>query len=131
MEDEIKKLLDQGLIEPSRSPWQSLIVLVPKNTDSPSWRSYGDFRKLNEVLFEPKLALPRIMDIIDDMAGARYFTTLDLVAGFNQLPIHEDSRNRLSIITEIGTYQYKVLPFGINQASAVFQQTMNTWFGNF
>ena len=58
------------------------------------------------------------------------FTTLDLVAEFNQIPVHLDSRDKISIITECGTFRYKVLPFGINQASAVFQQTMTTLFAD-
>ena len=127
---EIQRLLDQGIIEPSRSPWQSPVVLVPKNTDPPTWRMCGDYRRLNTAVVEPKFCMPLISDILDSMKGGRYFTTIDLVQGYNQIPIHEDSRDKLSIITEAGTYRYKVLPFGVNLASSVFQQTMNTLFGD-
>ncbi|GAU99818.1 hypothetical protein RvY_10760 [Ramazzottius varieornatus] len=127
---EIKKLIDQGLIEPSRSPWASPVVLVPKNTDPPSWRMCGDYRRLNTVVVEPKYCMLLISDILDSMGGGRYFTTIHLVQGYNQILVHEDSRDKLSVITEAGKFRYKVLPFGVNLASSIFQQTMNTLSGD-
>ena len=81
-------------------------------------------------MIEPKFAMPRITDIIDDMTESKFSTTLDSVAGFNRILVHHDSRDKISIITECGTFRYEVLPFGINQASTVFQQTMTTLFAD-
>ena len=95
IKETIDKLLKAGIISPSRSPWASPVLLVPKSDNPKSvsdWRMCVDYRKLNEVTKKEIYAIPRIEDAIDALNGARYFTTLDLASGYFQIPMDEESK---------------------------------------
>ena len=76
----LKDMLNKGVIEPSSSPWMSLIVLVKKKDGST--RFCVDYHKLNEVTVKDSYHLPRIDDCLDALAGCRSFSTLDLCSGY-------------------------------------------------
>lgn len=79
----------RGLIRPSRSSWGSAVVFVTKSDGS--LRFCVDYRELNKVTVRNKYLLPRIDDLFDQLHGASVFSQLDLVSGFHQLRIAEDS----------------------------------------
>ena len=58
IEDEVKSLLSNGIIRPSKSPWSSPIILIPK-TDG-SKRMCVNYKKLNNVTVKDKYPIPRI-----------------------------------------------------------------------
>ena len=78
-------MLEQGVIQPSSSPWASPIVLVKKK-DGP-FRFCVDYRKLSSVTKKDTHPLPRVDDLLDALAGSKYFSTLDLRAGYWQLSV--------------------------------------------
>lgn len=123
---QVQNLLSNNLIEPSRSSYNSPILLVPKKSSSgeKKWRMCIDFRQLNKKLVPDKYPLPRIDDILDNLGRAKWFSTLDLFSGFFQIPLEEDSRKLTSFSTEDGSFQYKVLPFGLNIAPNSFARMM-------
>ena len=65
--DEVDKMLRQGIIEPSNSPWSSPIVLVDKKDGT--YRFCVDFRKLNEATRKDAYPLPRTDDLLDELGG--------------------------------------------------------------
>jgi hypothetical protein len=84
----INKMLEMGVIEPSESPWAANCYLVPKKDDEGRWvakRFITDFRSLNAVTKKMSIPLPRIEDVINRLNNAKYFSTLDLAAGFWQV----------------------------------------------
>lgn len=127
---QVKILLENDLIELSKSPYNSPIIIVPKkSTDgTPKYRMCIDYRKLNKKIIPDKFPLPRIEEILDGLGRAKFFTVLDLYSGFHQIPIEKASRPVTAFSTDSGFYQWKVLPFGINVAPASFSRMMTIAF---
>ena len=80
-EKQIQELLNKGLIEPASGAWGSSVVLVRKKDNS--WRFCIDYRRFNSVT--------RIDESLDALAGSRFFSTLDLVSGYWQVPLDSDA----------------------------------------
>jgi hypothetical protein len=70
------------VIEQSDSPWSSPVILIQKNRDL---RFCVDYRKLNSVTRKDSFALPQIDDTLNTLAGAKWFSTLDLNNGYWQV----------------------------------------------
>ena len=88
--EEIKKLLEQGIIEESTSPWSSPIVLVRKKDGSV--RFCVDFRKLNNITAKDAFPIPRIDDIFDHLSQTEYYTTIDFKPGYFQVGLDPKDR---------------------------------------
>ena len=82
IEEEVKKMLEKGVIEKSTSPWASPIVIVPKKSGEK--RFCIDLRKVNKITKRDEHPLPRIDDMLDTFNGSEWFTTLDLASGYWQ-----------------------------------------------
>lgn len=122
VERQINELLKHDIIEPSMSPWAHPLVCVKKKDGS--IRLCTDLRRLNVNLKKDQFPLPNIKDIIDNLAGAQYFTTIDLRSGFQQVAVHPEDREKLAFTTPFGLYQYKRAPFGIATMPSLFQRLM-------
>jgi len=123
VERELSAMLEEGIIEPSCSPWASPLTMVPKKDGSV--RICGDYRKLNAVTRKDAYPLPRIQDIFDQLSGAKIFTTLDLKSGYWQVRMDEASKAKTAISTHRGLFQFTRMQFGLTNAPAVFQRMMN------
>ena len=121
--DQIGNMLDQGIIEPSTSPWASPIVLVRKSDNT--FRFCVDYRKLNAVTHQDAYPLPRIDETLDNLGGAQYCTSLDLQSGYWQVPVMEKDREKTAFVCPQGLYQFCRMPFGLTNAPATFQRLMN------
>ena len=127
VQEEIKEMLDKGVIVPSKSPYSSPIVMVPKRDGTN--RMWIDYRKLNEITTKDAYPLPRIGQTIDALQGAGYFSSLDLASGYWQVPAAEKDRHKTAFCTpEGGLYEFVKMPFGMTNAPATFQRLMNEIF---
>lgn len=125
---QVKELLDNDIIEPSMSPYNSPVWIVPKKPDSlgnKRWRMVIDYRALNEKTIGDGYSLPNITDILDQLGEAKYFTTLDLASGFHQIAMDNNDAHKTAFSTPHGHYQYKRMPFGLKKAPAIFQRLMD------
>jgi hypothetical protein len=113
----------QGIIEPSNSPWSAPILLVPKKDGKT--RICVDFRALNAVTRRNAYPLPRIDDSYQNLIGARYFTTLDLKSGYWQVRLSPSAKEKTAFTCRHGHFQFRVMPFGLCNAPALFQNMMN------
>ena len=123
---QVAELLDKGWIEPSSSPFGAPILFVQKKDKS--LRMCVDYRALNQQTVKNRYALPRIDDLIDQLSGARFFTSLDLAQGYHQIRVTKEDVPKTAFRTPLGHFQYLVLPFGLTNAPATFQSVMNEIF---
>ncbi|XP_057195726.1 uncharacterized protein LOC130557734 [Triplophysa rosa] len=123
IEEEVQRMLQLGVIEVSRSPWSSPIVMVPKQDGT--LRFCNDYRKLNEVSSFDGYPMPRVDELLDRLGRARYISTLDLTKGYWQVPLAADAKEKTAFSTPNGHWQYRVLPFGLHGAPATIQRMMN------
>ena len=119
---QLKEMQDSNVIQPSNSPWASPIVLVRKKDGT--LRICVDYRKLNSITKSDKFPLPRIDDLLDQLGKSKYFSTLDLAAGFWQIRMSNSSKEKTAFITQNGLFEFQVMPFGLTNAPAVFQRLM-------
>lgn len=107
-------------------------MLVPKkslpNSKEKRWRLVIDYRQINKKLVADKFPLPRIDDILDQLGRAKYFSCLDLMSGFHQIPLEEKSRDLTSISTGNVSYRFTRLPYGLKIAPNSFQRMMTFAF---
>jgi len=125
---QVGTLLHDSIIEPSTSPYNSPLWIVPKKADSTGnkrWRMVIDYRALNEKTIGDAYPLPNITDILDQLGNAKYFSVLDLASGFHQIPMDPKDAPKTAFSTPYGHYQFKRMPFGLKNAPATFQRLMD------
>jgi len=120
---QLREVQTQNVITPSDSPWASPVVLVRKKDGS--LRFCIDYQSLNSATKSDTFPLPRIDDLLDQLGDAKYFSTLDLAAGYWQVQMDPTSQEKTAFTTYQGFYEFNVMPFSLKNAPAVFQHLMN------
>ena len=100
-------MLEGDTIQPSSSPWASLIVRVRKKNGT--LRFCADYRKLNAVTCKDAYPLPRLDDTLDTLAHLHWFNTLDLISGYWQVEVHPEDREKTAFSTPEGLFEFKVM----------------------
>ena len=125
----IEQLASSGIIQPSYSPWASNVVLVRKKDGK--LRMCVDYRQLNNRTVKDSYALPRIEEILDTLAGSKYFTVLDMKSGYHQVDVLEEHKCRTAFtVGPLGLWEFNRLPFGLSNAPATYQRLMEQCLGD-
>ena len=122
VDSQIDNMLKENIIQPSTSPWASSIVMVKKKDGST--RFCVDYRKLNDVTIKDAYPLPRIDESLDQLAGAKWFSCLDLNAGYWQVETDPGDREKTAFTSRKGLFEFNVMPFGLCNAPATFERLM-------
>ena len=122
VERQKEKMLEEGIVEESSSPWCSPIVLAKKKDGS--FRFCVDLRAVNSVTQSLPVPLPRVDESLDSLAGAKFFSTLDMASGYWQVDVAEKDREKTAFSTGQGLHHFRAMPFGLKNAGATFQRLM-------
>jgi hypothetical protein len=121
---EISKLLKAGFIkEVIHTKWVANPVLVPKK-NTKVLRMCVDYTSLNKACPKDPFPLPRIDQVIDSTAGSELLFFLDAYSGYHQIKMKQSDQLATSFVTPYGTYCYVTIPFGLKNAGATYQRTM-------
>jgi len=107
--EQMGKMEKDNIIQPSDSPWNAPLVVVPKKPDAngkPRFRVCVDFRRPNQLIIGDAFPIPRIDDILDQLGRSRYYTTLDLASGYHQDLIRPQEREKTGFSTDKGHFEF-------------------------
>ena len=121
--DQIQQMLNNDIIRPSSSPWNSPVILVKKKDNS--MRFVCDFRGLNSVTKKDSYPLPHVRDVLDQMNGAKFWTTLDAASAYWSMPLSEKDKEKTAFSVPRGKFEFNVTPYGLCNAGASYQRMMD------
>ena len=123
-----KEMLENGIIEPSNSVWNSPCLLVQKKTVDQ--RLCIDYRKLNSVTKSMSFPLPTLPEVFETMAEAQpiYFSTIDLRSAYYQMEVEPNSREKDKFFLQFWLVFLKSVPFGLKNAPIFFQMLVTHIF---
>ena len=122
VKDEIEKFLVTKVIRATCSSWSAPIIVVPKGDGGKCLVIY--YRALNKETRKFTCPMPKVEDIFSKLNGTTYFTTLDLHAGYNHIPLDTPSIPKTAFNSPFGKFEYVKVPFRLSQAPAYFQELM-------
>lgn len=91
-----------------------------------SFRFCIDFRQLNAITAKSKYSVPVIEELLDELQGASWFSSLDFTAGYHQIRLRVGEEPKAAFQTHSGQYEFWVMAFGLSGAPATFLKAMNT-----
>lgn len=128
VEKQINKMLKDGIISPSKSPFNSPLWVVNKKLDASGERKYRiviDFKTLNSKTIADKYPMPEIAAVLADLKNNNYFSTLDLAMGFYQVELKREDREKTAFSVNNGKYEFNRLPMGLKNSPSIFQRVMD------
>jgi hypothetical protein len=121
IDEQLDKWFEQGVIEPSISPWSAPVVIAYRNGKP---RFCVDYRKLNAVTIPDEFPIPRQSEILSSLSGAQVLSSLDALSGFTQLEFRQEDVEKTAFRTHRGLWQFKRMPFGLRNGPSIFQRIM-------
>jgi hypothetical protein len=129
MRKEVNRRLKAGIKRPSKSPYSFPIIIVPKAGGG--LRFVSDYRKSNALKILEHFQVNRILDVLDDMTGAVFFSQIDLTKSFWQIRLAEECKKYTAFtVPGMGPYEYKRLPFGNKNEPAIHNRIIASILGN-
>ena len=118
LRDQTDEWLEQGVIEPSISPWALPLVPLKKKDGWTRW--VKDLRELNKQ----RVKYPNIQEILLSLQGATVFSSLDACEVYHAVRIEPVSRACTAFMSPFGMFQYIRMPFGLANAGSVYSRML-------
>ena len=121
---EVTRLISEGIIENSLSPWRAQVVVVTQNSGKK--RMVIDYsRTINRYTYLDAYPLPKIDTMVNDISQYSYYSSLDLRSAYHQVPIRSDEKIFTAFEANGKFYQFTRVPFGITNGVACFQRVID------
>ena len=121
-------MLAAGIIEPvEESEWVSPMVVQEKKTKC-EIRICVYLRKLNDACLHDPFPTPFTDEVLDNVGGQEVYSFTDGFSGYHQIRIAPEDRHKTTFATEMGSFQYTVMPFGLKNAPAIFSRVVISAF---
>ena len=120
---ELDHYVELGVARRSKSEWASPLLCVDKPDGS--LRVCGDYRRLNCMTDDDKYPVRNLTDFNADLHGKKYFSKIDLLKGYHQIPVDKADICKTAVITPFGLYEFPRTPFGLKTAGQSFQRLMD------
>ena len=122
VDSSIEKYLKAAIMRRSQSPYTAPVVVVLKKNGGV--RITCDYRRLNEATVIPQTPIPRIDELLDTLGSASFFSSFDMMSGFHQIMIGENSVPLTAFCTASGLYDFLVMLMGRSGSPGHFQRVM-------
>ena len=125
---ELEKLVDLGIAYRGKSEWSSPLLVTTKPCGG--WRVCGDYRRLNAVTEIDQYPVRTLQDFTAELQGKKYFSKIDLMKGYHQIPVADGDIKKTAVITPFGLFIFPRTPFGLKNAGQDFQRLMDEILGD-
>ena len=124
-----EEMLKMGVIErvdpATLTQWASPLHLA-KKPNSNSYRPCIDFRLINRVTKSDHYPIPTLKSFTKNLRGSKFFSVIDLRSAFFNLPIHEDSISKTTVLSPWGgAFAFRRLPFGLKNGPSSWQKFLD------
>jgi hypothetical protein len=127
---ELDRMLEEGIIEPAEeSEWISPMVVQDKKIGE--IRIYVDLRKMNDAYLHDPFPTPFTDEMLDNVGGQEVYSFTDGFSGYHHIGITKEDFHKTTFAIEWGSYQYRVMPFGLKNAPAIFSRVVVEAFKEF
>ena len=125
---ELEKLVDLGVAYRGKSEWSSPLLVTTKPCGG--WRVCGDYRRLNAMTTDDQYPVRTLQDFTSELSGKKYFSKIDLMKGYHQIPVADPDIKKTAVITPFGLFIFPRTPFGLKNAGQDFQRLMDEILGD-